>query len=74
MDEAEPDVLAYMSVPDERSGSALRQDALDQSDQEVNGEIKRRAEVVGIVPNGDASPSRRRDPARAERGGGPARP
>ena len=46
MDEAEHDVLAYMSFP----GAA----ALDQSAGAAHCEIKRRTTVVGIFPNEDA--------------------
>ncbi len=50
MDEAEPDVLAYMSFP------AAHRTKLHSTNpiERLNGEIKRGAEVVGIFPNADA--------------------
>jgi putative transposase len=47
MDEAEPDVLAYMTFPKEHRAKLHSTNPLER----LNGEIKRRAEVVGIFPN-----------------------
>jgi transposase-like protein len=47
MDEAEPDVLAYMTFPSQHRTKLHSINPLER----LNGEIKRRTEVVGIFPN-----------------------
>jgi transposase-like protein len=50
MDEAEDDVLAYMSFPAEHWSKIHSTNGLER----LNGEVKRRTEVVGFFPNDDA--------------------
>ena len=47
MDQAEPDVLAYMTFPREHRTKLLSTNSFER----LNGEIKRRTNVVGIFPN-----------------------
>ena len=50
MDAAEPDVLAYMAFPPQHRAKLHSTNPLER----LNGEIKRRSEVVGMLPNEEA--------------------
>jgi len=64
MDNAESDVLAYMTFPKEHRAKLHSTNPIER----LNGEIKRRTEVVGIFPKRRRHrPPRRRITARTER-------
>lgn len=47
MDDAEPDVLAYLAFPKENRAKLNPTNPIERQ----NGEIKRRTDIVGIFPN-----------------------
>ncbi|ESX64194.1 transposase [Mesorhizobium sp. LSHC414A00] len=57
MDDAEPDVLAYMTFPKEHRAKLHSTNPIER----LNGEIKRRTEVVGISGRNDCQPEALRE-------------
>lgn len=69
MDEAETDVLTYMTFPAAHRAKLHSTNSIER----LNGEIKHRTEVVGIFPNEEAITRLvGGDPARTKRMSGPS--
>lgn len=63
LDEAETDVIAYLTFPPQHRTKLHSTNPIKR----LNGEIKRRAEVVSIFPKRTPSSASRCDPAPAKR-------